>query len=308
MPVEADSLQSSITEIVELSWRRQHAISVVNRQVLATKALVRRLMGWRVDLPEKQRKEIATKASAIVDAGLSGKTSTADAHLAAMVGLEIDLLAASTAQAKEMRSTVEKRMTKLTRGLPGYAFAKQARGFGDLGFAIIVGMAGDLARYDDPKKLAKRLGLSPFTRDDGDTRAGSNWMRKGGLTNDEIIRAGYNPRRRGDMHGVISESLFRAQWQSAAKAGADVGRPTGRYGEAYARRRARTAITHPEWTPGQSHQDALRIMTQRLVLDLWMAWRCDLNGQPQPYLRHAAPALGAVPVLRSPDAESAAAL
>lgn len=39
----------------------------------------------------------------------------------------------------------------------------------------------------------------------------------------------------------------------------------------YERRRAHTATTHPEWTDGHSHQDALRIASKAILKDLWRA-------------------------------------
>ena len=34
-------------------------------------------------------------------------------------------------------------------------------------------------------------------------------------------------------------------------------------------RRQRTATTHPEWTPGHSLNDAMRVASKRLLRDLW---------------------------------------
>lgn len=285
MPYDPTDLQKAITEIVELSWRRTHIISIVNKQTNATKALARRFAGWRADLPEKQRTAIAKQVGRIIEAGVENKPQAeGDAHLASLLAVEIEALSLSVGHVEKMRKDIEKRMQKLARTLPGYAFAKQVKGFGDLGFAVIVGMAGDLSRYDDRKKLLKRLGLTPYTRADGETRAGSTWAMNGGLTKEDWIAAGYNKRRLGDVYGCITASLFRAQW-SSGKNDDGVGRPTGRYGVYYARRRVHTSGTHPEWSKGQSQKDALRIMTGRLVMDLWMAWRCDVDGRAQPYLR-----------------------
>lgn len=42
-----------------------------------------------------------------------------------------------------------------------------------------------------------------------------------------------------------------------------------RYRHTYDQRRAHTAITHPEWTAGHSHNDALRIVGKEILRDLW---------------------------------------
>jgi len=41
------------------------------------------------------------------------------------------------------------------------------------------------------------------------------------------------------------------------------------YRPVYDTRRARTALTHPEWTPGHSHIDALRIVAKAVLKDMW---------------------------------------
>lgn len=46
---------------------------------------------------------------------------------------------------------------------------------------------------------------------------------------------------------------------------------TSAYAKVYLDRRARTAQTHPEWTPGHSHNDAMRIVSKELLKDMWIA-------------------------------------
>lgn len=45
------------------------------------------------------------------------------------------------------------------------------------------------------------------------------------------------------------------------------------YRVVYDQRRAHTAITHPEWTDGHSHNDALRVASKEILKDLWRAAR-----------------------------------
>lgn len=67
----------------------------------------------------------------------------------------------------------------------------------------------------------------------------------------------------------------RANWSSNAKMRAYLcatscikaaGSP---YRAVYDARRAHTAITHPEWTPGHSHNDGLRVASKAILRDLW---------------------------------------
>lgn len=51
------------------------------------------------------------------------------------------------------------------------------------------------------------------------------------------------------------------------------------YREMYDKRRAHTAVTHPDWTPGHSHNDALRILSKRILRDLWRAARDYHQGE-----------------------------
>lgn len=77
---------------------------------------------------------------------------------------------------------------------------------------------------------------------------------------------------------VIEMTGFRHQWAGADEETGESGKPKGPYGEVYAKRRARTAETHPDWTKAHSHKDALRIMTKALIADLWSAWRAARKG------------------------------
>ncbi len=48
----------------------------------------------------------------------------------------------------------------------------------------------------------------------------------------------------------------------------------------YDARRAHTAVTHPEWTPGHSHNDALRIASKAILRDLWRESKRLHEGDP----------------------------
>jgi len=45
------------------------------------------------------------------------------------------------------------------------------------------------------------------------------------------------------------------------------------YRVVYDRRRTHTSATHPEWTDGHSHNDALRVVSKEILKDLWRAAR-----------------------------------
>lgn len=52
-----------------------------------------------------------------------------------------------------------------------------------------------------------------------------------------------------------------------------------RYGTVYLNRRAHTKATHPEWTDGHSHNDALRIISKTLLKDMWVEAKRLHDGQ-----------------------------
>lgn len=78
-------------------------------------------------------------------------------------------------------------------------------------------------------------------------------------------------RRKGQRANWSNEAKMRAYLIAASciKAG-------GPYRLEYDARRAHTAVTHPEWTPGHSHNDGLRVAAKAMLRDLWRAAR-DLH-------------------------------
>lgn len=67
----------------------------------------------------------------------------------------------------------------------------------------------------------------------------------------------------------------RANWSTTAKmrayliAVSCIQQRASVYRTVYELRRAHTAATHPDWTPGHSHNDALRIVSKAVLRDLW---------------------------------------
>lgn len=71
----------------------------------------------------------------------------------------------------------------------------------------------------------------------------------------------------------------RANWSNTAKmrarliAESCIKQRHSPYRDVYDQRRKHTTITHPEWTDGHSHNDALRIVAKRVLKDLWLVAR-----------------------------------
>ena len=248
----------SVDQLAELQVRRKFYIGAVNKQSNAVKALVRRALGWRYDEEEGDRDKVNGRAARIVAAALAGKEQKAeDADVFGALAADLAVVAAAIEPMQKARHEVELEMKRQARKLPVFAWAKKVKGLGELGLAVVVAEAGDLAKYPKKGHLWKRLGLAPH-----EGKAYSTWRTKGGLSADEWTAAGYSPRRRAEVYAVISEPLFRAQSVAA-----------GPYRGIYDRRREATAAAHPDWTKAHSHMDGLRVMTKYLIRDLWVAWR-----------------------------------
>ena len=261
----------SVSEIAaalqESQFRRKWMIKSVNRQANAVGALVRLTLGWSPEMPEKEREKIAARAASIIGKSMTGNAMEGDdARVAKSVGPDLDAVKAAIIPMQKRRDEIELRMKKLVRELPVHAWAKGVRGFGEIGLAVTVGECGDLATYSGPRKMRKRLGLAPM-----DGNAMSTW-KKGGLTAEDWVAAGYSPKRRAEIYSCVGESLSKAQLESMEKSGTPYGRPLGPYGAVYVARREATAIAHPDWTKAHARADALRVMTQQLMLDLWLQW------------------------------------
>jgi hypothetical protein len=73
-----------------------------------------------------------------------------------------------------------------------------------------------------------------------------------------------NLTRLGQLFGVVTGPLFMCKAKN-------------KYGEVYTKRRAHTAVTHPDWTKGHSDMDGRRIMVKKFLSDLWSEWRGSIK-------------------------------
>lgn len=246
---------SDIDALSELQQRRKDYIQTINGNTNRARAFVRRALGWNPNEDDAKREKVNARAATIVSKAFAGKGCELPE-----VESDLEVIAQSLEPLVKMRSGIEKEMRKIARRLPVWEWAEGVRGLGDLGLAVIIAECGDLAKYNNPAKVWKRLGLAPVEKN-GISMAASNWRKKGGLSAEDWTAAGYSPRRRAEIYACVGDPLFRQQSVSA-----------GPYRMAYDMRRARTAETHPDWTKGHSHGDAVRVMTKELLRDLWAAW------------------------------------
>jgi hypothetical protein len=131
-------------------------------------------------------------------------------------------------------------------------------------------------------------GQGPF--DDQDDDAAGDQPRDTDQTHDEAHRISVGvaaKRRRGERanwstkakmraHLVAKSCLVRCDQCRALSEERGIHTPAcscSPYRVKYDERRAHTAITHPEWTDGHSHNDALRVASKEILKDLWRAAR-----------------------------------
>lgn len=277
-----------ILELVSWARQRRHAIRQQIHCNQSCDTFVTSLRGYHAGLPESERKAIFKEAAAYrlsVEKQLKarrGDQEKARGRLAAAnrqrnapgldgegqdhcenltgAALSVSLpIVIHSLRSREgwdqLRDASETAMREIARSFPVRERVARILGFGDLGLAVIVAEAGnDLTAYPHHMHLWKRLGLAPYNG-----KAGSTW-KGGGLTAKEWRDLGYSPVRRGTIAGDVGIPLFFNKSRNA-------------YGAVYAARRAHTALTHPEWTPAHSDNDARRIMTKALIKDVWRMWR-----------------------------------
>lgn len=84
-------------------------------------------------------------------------------------------------------------------------------------------------------------------------------------------------RRRGQQNNWSPEAKMRAYLCALSC----IKKAQSPYRKDYVARREHTATTHPDWTPGHSHNDALRITSKAILRDLWReARRLHLERSP----------------------------
>lgn len=278
-PLPAPSTEDIIEALVQQHRNRRFAIKTQQKLDRSLESFVRRnFTAWSPDLPEKESAKQNARVHQIIK--MARNPDETDS-IATLVRPQVEAIDASREIWDQQRAVAEKERLRLVRMLPIAAWLETVKGAGPSSLADIIGEAGDVGSYASHSKLWKRLGFAPY-----DGLAGSTWKRETWrprkLTSEEWIANPFSGERYGIMRS-LSDSMFRANWQGADNKNNDTGasRPSGHYGELYARRRAHTKITHEDWSDGHAHADALRYMFKKYLRDLWKAWRRDKVEMPE---------------------------
>lgn len=270
-------LQQTVGRLAREQRQRQFCIGMQGRLNRSMESYIARQLGYDNELDGTVRKRLFTRAAKMresaekyFEAGRKGKKPrlpTFDDPKEAQVFRHAFNLLEQTWLGRlgfdTLRDKTERDMVALAKTLPGAGIVEEIRGFGYKGLAIIVAEChGEFLNgfddYPSVAKVYKRMGVA---------LVGEERQRKKSDP-DEAEEHKYSPRRRAELFGAIGDPLFRTQ--SAGD---------GPYRQLYDRRRAHTAVTHPDWTLGHSHNDARRYMEKKLLHALWRAWR-KATGQP----------------------------
>ncbi|CCG43343.1 hypothetical protein [Magnetospirillum molischianum] len=223
---------------IQLTYRQRKQLQMAqNRIVLQLKALARAAVDGDKD-----------RAGVIVDRLIANKVQKAeDVEIA--VGLSQNygaLFAAHDGIASDC-AKLGKELEKLAKKLPVAEWVATQRGVGMTNLANIIGEAGDLANYNNPAKLWKRMGLAVI---------GTERQRKVADAEAALVH-GYNPVRRSVMWNVGTCII---------KAG-------GALKTLYDERKVYEAGKSPDITKMLAHRRAQRYVEKRVLRDLWRAWR-----------------------------------
>lgn len=279
-PVVQSTPAEIVAELAALQRTRCFCIQAQSRCDRPMESFIATVMGNRNDAPEKERKAVFARAKVYrlaVEAGDEGQKDSKIQNRAALAAVQPMIRANAMARAiyDDLRKATEREMERLVTLLPVYPFAQSVRGLGARGLAILIAECCiPIGDYRTISGVWKRLGLAVIN--------GEGQRRK---TNPDLAALhAFSPRRRAQVWAVCSDSLFRAQWRGADEDKGLPARPIGPYGEIYARRRAATLQRHLDseallatdpmkWSKGRCHNDARRIMTKQLVIDLYCAWK-----------------------------------
>ena len=149
------------------------------------------------------------------------------------------------------RGEYERELKRIIKKLPIWPHVRDNMfGLGDLGLALIVGAAGDLANYSNPAKLWKRMGMAVI---DGERQRKCTDAEK-------AVKHGYKPANRAILWN-IEDAIVK------------VGGP---YRALYDERKIIELAKG--LTKMHAHNRAKRYVGKRLLRDLWNAWNGRSHG------------------------------
>lgn len=233
--------------------------------------LARWQLGWRLDLPEKERDAITTKALTMIKEMRAGDVSGPEKE---NLWPHLVIVDRALEPFETPREEITESMMELARQTPGMAVINQTLGVTELGLAVILGEAGNPSEYPNIQKFWKYLGWAPEEKyPKGEKREGRKVPR----------------RRKGEVYGVIVPCLIQAQTRIVRdKNGKDTGRRIARgpEGELYLERKAMYLARFIEEGRKNPKADAeklaLRVMLKAFLAKIWACFPAK-DGSPRKY-------------------------
>lgn len=170
---------------------------------------------------------------------------------------------------------IVKELQKIMKDHPLGPWVKKQKGVGEKQAARLLAAVGD-PYWIDEAEFEQEDGT--ITKREARARTVSELWAYAGLHVDNASGTAVR-RRKGVQSNWKTEIKTRAYLiaEACVKAGVrkdpadeDKRISTSEYGKVYLERRAHTATTHPDWTAGHSHNDALRIVSKALLKDMWL--------------------------------------
>jgi hypothetical protein len=234
-----------LSAVIQERYRqRLHLHRAEQRLTLHVKAICRRL----------------TKGDAQEADHLYRALSGPAAHPLRRVGIGVTKVLVDTRDfLKIQRLQLDAELERDVRSLAIWPRVAATPGLGALGWASLIGEAGDLARYETVNKLWKRLGLAVIN-------GSCQRLAKGASAEQQ----GYSPRRRSTVWH-IGRNILRVQSARAGSARRAAGRPAGPFRLGYDARKAYELARGT--SKGHAHNRAKRYMEKKLIRNIWRAWR-----------------------------------
>jgi hypothetical protein len=250
---------SIVAELRSCQAQRRAMERMVYRSRNCARAFVRGQLGWRVDLPEKERAKINRDAERIVTEVLGGREQT-DIHVAHAIEASVAPFVLRCEQSaklyEDFQRELETQMRHLAEQLPAAGWIESVKGFGLLGLGVVAGEAGNLSDYPNPAKLWTRFGLAPRPCYAMTTKSGET--------------AFAEPKVRRSMIWRQASSMIKTNFDGNGENKTD-----GPYRQVYVARKAYENARTDEGRPKSlKHADnrAMRYMIKRFLKDLWRAW------------------------------------
>ena len=189
------------------------------------------------------------------------------------------VVATIEAQIEQLEAIEHQAILSLNRAMRKHPLAgwqKQAKGVGEKQLARLLAAIGDPyinATTGQPRTVSQLWAYSglhvlPAGLAGGDKQAAGGASGHGSYDNHNAAAGVAARRRKGVQSNWSTDAKTRAYLIATSCI-----KQQGPYREVYLARREHTAVTRPDWTPGHSHADGLRIVSKRILRDLWRAAR-----------------------------------